>query len=159
MSKQYSSSITRPNDTIAYTAGDVVGGVLIFTGVELKSSQVTTADKDIYRVLSGSLMINRSGIPTGMGTFTLHLYSSTPPSAYADNAIWDLPSGDRSSYLGSITSDAVVSRGSTLIAKFKDSNEDILINRSSLWAYIVTDTAFTPAASTVKTAKINLLVL
>jgi len=140
-------SITRPNDTSAYTAGDVVGSAtgstaaLTFTAVGANGSAVM--------VTSVELEIDISAVPSGMTSFTLYLYNVTPPSAYGDNAAWDLPSGDRASFLGSISLGTPVDLGSTLYVRQTGVNTQIKLSGTSVFAYLVTNGGYTPAAQSV----------
>ena len=141
------SQFTRPNDTTAYSINDVVGGVLEFASVAASGKTVM--------IDNVNLRIDLSAIPSGMTSFTLHFYNATPPSAYADNAAWDLPAGDRSIYLGSIVVGTPVDLGSTLYIKQTGQTFQCRPSGTSLFAYLVTATAYTPAAQTVYTPAIH----
>jgi hypothetical protein len=52
-------------------------------------------------IQSISLVFSDSTVPSGMGAFRLHLYSASP-TAIADNAAFDLASGERATYMGFI---------------------------------------------------------
>jgi len=133
-------TITRPANTTAYTANDVVGGALtIATGM-------TSAQR--VMIASVDLMPQISAIPAGMTSFTLHLYSSTPPSALADNAAFDLPSGDRSVYLGSVSVGTPADLGSTLYCQTDGVNRPVqMVGSASIFGYLVTAGGFTPNAN------------
>lgn len=135
------TDVTRPANTTAYTAGDVVGGAITFASAGPSGGRVliTTADLGLYI----------SSIPTGMTTFTLYLYDVTPPSAIADNSPFDMPSGDRASYLGQISLGAPIDLGSTCYTTpAVPSLEVKLANGStSLFGYLVTSAGYTPAAN------------
>lgn len=150
-------SITRTADTNAYAAGDVIGTATGSTAA-IEFTNVGIAGR-VTRILSALMLINRTDIPSGMTNFTLHFYSVTPPSALGDNAAWDLATGDRASYLGHITSSYAVDMGSTLEVEFKECNLDVQAAGTSIFAYLKTEGAFTPASATVKTIKLNTLVL
>ena len=132
-------TITRPANTTAYSAVDVVGGVLTISAAGPASST---------SMLTGTrLELDIAAVPTGMTYFTLHLYSATPPSAYADNAAWDLPSGDRSVYMGNAILGTPVDLGSTLYVEANQINKLMkLVGGSTLYGYLVTATGYTPAA-------------
>lgn len=133
-------TITRPANTTAYSAVDVVGGVLTIPSVGPASGTA---------MLTGTrLELDIAAIPTGMTYFTLHLYSATPPSAYADNAAWDLPSGDRSVYMGNVIVGTPVDLGSTLYVEVNQINKLMkLVGGSTVYGYLVTATGYTPAAN------------
>lgn len=135
-------TITRPADTTAYTAGDVVGGVIDLPGL---------GDRVVNSLLitDANLRLDISAIPSGMTSFRLHLYTATPPSAYADNAAWDLPSGDRSIYAGFIDLGSPADVGSTCFAQVTQVNMQIHpgSGTTALYGYLVTNGAYTPAAN------------
>jgi hypothetical protein len=144
-----STSHTRPNDTSAYGAGDVLGtatgstAAFTFTGIG--------AATKVIRITGTRLEIDVAAVPSGMTSFRLHLYNVTPPSALGDNAAWDLPSGDRASYLGYIDLGTPVDVGSTLYIQQSGLDNDFLMGATtSLFGYLVTNGAYTPSASVVK---------
>lgn len=135
-------TITRPANTTPYNAGDVVGGVLTLEGL-------TGYNGDIL-IASARLQPNIAAIPAGMTSFRLHLYTASPASALADNAAWDLPVGDRAAYAGYIDLGSPADMGGTLFCQADMINK--LIRLASifdgvLYAYLVTNGAFTPAAN------------
>lgn len=132
-------TITRPANTTAYTALDVVGGVLTISSAGPSGGSV---------ILAGTrLELDIAAVPTGMTYFLLHLYSATPPSAYADNAAWDLPSGDRSVYLGYVNVGTPTDLGSTLYVEVNQINKLLKLTTSTLYGYLVTATGYTPASN------------
>jgi len=132
--------ITRPANTTPYSTTDVVGGVLTISSVGPASSTA---------ILTGTrLELDIAAVPSGMTFFTLHIYSATPPSAYADNAAWDLPSGDRSVYMGNVNVGTPVDLGSTLYVEINNINKMLkLVGGSTLYGYLVTATGYTPASN------------
>jgi len=145
-------SITRPNDTIAYTANDVIGTTTNSTAA-IEFINIGTAGKPLI-ITDANLRIDAAAIPVGMTQFRLHLYSATPPSALADNAAWDLPAGDRSVYLGYIDLTTPTDLGSTLYSQNSGINKGITLVTTSLFVYLVTIGTFTPGASTVKSLEL-----
>lgn len=133
-------TITRPANTTAYTAGDVVGGVITFDGAGPYGAHALITSADLRPLIAA--------VPSGMTSFRLHLYTGTPPSALADNAAWDLPSGDRSVYAGFIDLGSPADLGSTLFCQVDAVNKHVLFgNERALYGYLVTNGAFTPAAN------------
>jgi hypothetical protein len=135
---------TRPANTTAYTAGDVVGAtaaVWTFPNMGPAAGHVllTTAD----------LRIDVTAIPTGMTSFRLHLYNVTPASALADNAAWDLPAGDRTGYQGYIDLGSPADLGSTLYVQVDQINKQVELASAdtTLYGYLVTNGGFTSAAN------------
>lgn len=147
------TSITRPADVTAYAAGDVVGATLAaitFADVGPDFGVVSIADAD--------LRIDVAAVPAGMTSFRLHLYNVAPPSALADNAAWDLPAGDRASYLGYIDLGSPVDVGATLFVQTTGVGaKTIQLKTSSVFGYLVTNGGFTPSSAAVKTIRLGLM--
>jgi hypothetical protein len=133
------TTITRPANTTAYSAGDVVGGAITFANMGTSGGRIM--------LTSSQLELDIAVIPTGMTSFFVALYSVTPPSALADNAAWDLPSGDRASYLGIVQLGTPVDLGSTLYVEQNIINKQIKLAGTSVFGYLVTATGYTPAAN------------
>lgn len=140
-------SVTRTNDTNAYTANDVIGAAtgstaaLEFGPLGLYGSRVmlTTAE----------LEIDATAVISGETSYRLYLYNITPPSALGDNAAWDLPSGDRASFLGYVDLGTPVDLGSTLYVQTTQINKQVKLAGTSLFGYLVTIGGYTPTASRV----------
>jgi hypothetical protein len=137
-----SVTITRPANTTAYTANDVLGAAA--AAIEFTSIGPTAGRIIITTV---QLEIDVTALPTGMANFDLYLYGVTPPSALADNAAFDLPSGDRASFLGKIEIGVPVDEGSTLYIEKQNINKQVTLTGTSLFAYLKTSGAFTPAGN------------
>jgi hypothetical protein len=135
------ASFTRPANVTAYTALDVVGA----TAAAITFANIGPSAGNIM-LTSAELQINTAAIPTGMTTFDLYLYSVTPPSALADNAAFDLPSGDRASFLGKITFPTIIDEGSTLYVRKEDLDCHIKLAGTSVFGYLKTTGGFTPGA-------------
>lgn len=131
-------TVTRPANTTAYTAGDVVGGAIEFSGIPSQTDIILTYAALAYYV---------SALPSGMTSVFLHLYNATPPSAYADNAAWDLPAGDRAAYQGAIELATLSDRGATLHSQRDDIALQVRTGRYGLFGYLVTTAGFTPAGN------------
>ena len=71
----------------------------------------------------------------------------TPPSAVADNGVFDLPSGDRASFLGAIPVAALADLGATLYAETNDHHKLVKLAGTHLFGYLVTAGGFTPAGN------------
>ena len=135
-------TITRPANQTPYTAVDVVGA----TAAAITFPSMGPSGKEIL-ITSVSLEIDTTAIPSGMTSFKLALYSVTPPSALADNAPWDLPSGDRASFLGIFSLGTPVDLGSTLYVEISGVNKQVTLAGTNLFGYLITDGGFTPAAN------------
>jgi hypothetical protein len=142
-------TITRPSNTTAYTAGDVVGdtgGSAIITLPSIGPSG------GYVLVQSVSLVFSDAAVISGMAAFRLHFYSASP-TAIADNAAFDLVSGDRGTYMGFVDIPAPQDMGSSLFTQADYSGRLIKLAAASttLYAELETRGAYTPAsASTVE---------
>lgn len=145
------TSFTRPANTTAYTNGDVAGA----TAAAIEFADIGPSF-GVISITDADLRIDVTSVPTGMTSFRLHLYDVTPPSALADNAVWDLPAGDRASYLGYIDLGTPVDVGSTLFVQTTGTGEKtIQMKTSSLFGYLVTNGGFTPTSAAVKTIRLS----
>lgn len=135
------AAITRPANVTAYSANDVVGGVLTLAAAGPAAGHVV--------ITSADLRYDVSAIPSGMSSFRLYLYRSTPPSALADNAAWDLPSGDRASFIGYVDLGTIADLGSTLFVQVDGINKQVKLGaaETALYGYLVTTAGYTPAAN------------
>ena len=136
------TTVTRPANTTAYTANDVVGA----TAAAIDIGVMGPSGGEVI-ITSASLEIDVSAVPTGMTTFRLALYNVTPPSALADNAAFDIPAGDRASFLGFIDVGTPVDEGSTLFVQAQNINKHVTLAGTNLFAYLVTAGGFTPAGN------------
>jgi hypothetical protein len=134
-------TVTRPANVTPYTAGDVLGGVITFPDIGPRSGAVLITAADLGAAITA--------IPVGMTSFRLHLYSETPPSALADNAVWDLTAADLPVYLGYIDLGTLVDAGTRCFVQVDSTNikRVNLAASTSLFGYLVTVGAFTPAAN------------
>lgn len=110
---RFAGTITRPANTTAYATGDAIGdtgGSAIITLSNIGPSG------GFIQIQSIRLLIYSGTLPTPMTGLRLHLYQ-TSPTAIADNAAWDLVSGDRSTYLDFIDLPMPTDMGSTLFTK------------------------------------------
>lgn len=151
--KTSSVSKTRPNNTTAYTAGDVVG----------TDAATNMEFTNVASVAGASIIINRVGlrvdvnaVPSGMGAFRLHLYNAAP-TAIADNAAYNLPSGDRAKYLGYIDIDTPIDLGDTLYVEMKNVGFNCTLVTTSIFGILQTIGAYTPTAEAVKTVTLSVL--
>lgn len=140
-------TITRPANQTPYTANDNIGGALTFSGM---AGTTFTGGAPTQLMLTGAqLELDIAAVPAGMTSLRLYLYGVTPPSALADNVAWDLPAGDRASFLGYIDLGTPVDLGSTLYVETNGLNKQLVvpITGTSLFGYLVTNGGFTPAAN------------
>lgn len=149
-----SASVTRPADTSAYTAGDVVSDstsaptVLTFASIGPSGGRVLITSADIR--------IDVSAVPSGMGIFRLHLYDAAP-TAINDNAAYNLPSGDRAKYLGYLDITAPGDLGDTLYGTLDTVRKQVKLAAASTSIYGILESrgAYTPTSAAVKTIRIR----
>lgn len=142
-------TITRPSTTTAYTSGDVVGDTGGSAIITLSSIGPSGGHVLIQSV---SLVFSDSSVPSGMGAFRLHFYQATP-TAIADNAAFDLVSGERATYMGYVDIPAPIDFGSSLYTQADYAGRLIKLASASttLYAELETRGAYTPvSASTVE---------
>lgn len=153
--KAYSASttITRPDNTTAYTAGDVTGD----TGGSAIVTLSNAGPSGGYIIIQSiSLVFSNSSVPSGMGAFRIHLYTDTP-TAIADNAAFDLVSGDRASYVGYIDLPTPLDFGSTIYTQTDYPGRLIKLASSTLYAQIQTINAYTPVAQSTVQLRVRTL--
>ena len=144
------TTVTRPANTTAYAAGDVVGATaaaITFADIGATFGHIVITDAD--------LRIDVTALPSGMTTFRLHLYDATPASAFADNAAFDLPAGDRVNYLGYIDLGTPVDVGSTLFVQQGMTKTLKMGSEPNLYGYLVTTAGFTPSSAAVKSIRLT----
>lgn len=152
----YSSTVnlTRTADTNAYTAGDVIGSATGSTAA--LTFPIGRQGGGAVLISTVRFQIDISAVPSGMTSFRLYLYSSTPASAYGDNAAWDLPSGDRSAFLGYVDLGTPVDLGSTLYVETVHVDKQVVIPAGgALYGYLVTVGGYTPASASVFRITVN----
>lgn len=143
-------TITRPANQTPYTANDVVGGALAALTFANFAPVTLAGGAGPQMMITGvQLECDIAAVPAGMVNMRLYLYNVTPPSALADNAAWDLPAGDRASFLGYIDCGTPVDLGSTLYVEANGINKLIALPAAStsLFGYLVTIGGYTPAAN------------
>lgn len=136
------ATVTRAANQTPYTANDVVGGAIALGVVGPSAGRVL--------IQSVQLQPRITAVPTGMANMRLALYSVTPPSAIADNGAWTLASGDLASFLGIIdlgTPALPAASSAALIVSRMNVGLEVLLAGTSLFAYLITDAGFTPAAN------------
>lgn len=146
--------LTRTNDTNAYSANDVVGAATGSTAA-LTFSKIAPQSGGTVKIRSTTLEVDAAAVIASETSYTLHLYSDAPPGALGDNAAWDLPAGDRGTYLGSLALGTPVDVGSSLYIAVDGIDKEITLPGESVFAYLVTAGGYTPTASRVFRIKIH----
>ena len=123
----------------SHTAGDVNGAAATFA--------IGGPASGTFEIQSATLLI--AGGTAETTAWTLHLYNVTPPSALADDSVWDIPSGDRASYQGSISLAQTADVGSSLYIETNNIGKRVALGATgSLFGYLVNGTTLTPQAVT-----------
>jgi hypothetical protein len=129
-------SITRAATAPTYLSGYVVGA----TGSNfLTFSNISNVSNGSVFITSANIEIDTSTLPSGIGTFRLHLYD-TAPTAVADNTAFDLIAGDRSKYLGFIEIATPSKLGSTLWGETNGIMKQIKFTNNSTTLYCILTT-------------------
>ena len=154
--KAYRSTVSfaRPSNTTAYIAGDVIGA----TGSAIHTLTSAGPSGGLVLVQGVELLIGTASVPAGMGSFRVHFYNASP-TAIADNAAFDLVSGDRAAYLGYVTLDAPQDLGSTIYSQTEYTGRLIKLASASttLYAQLETRNGFTPGSGTTYELRVNTL--
>lgn len=134
----YSASATFTPAAASHTAGDSVGVAAEFAFAAPAGSRLA--------IKSATLQINGGTIETT--AWRLHLYSSAPTVAYADDAAWDITLGDLTIYLGYIDLSQVLDFGTTLYIDMPNLNKQIKLaaGATSVYGILVNGTTLTPQA-------------
>lgn len=151
-----SASYTRPDDTNAYVANDVISdstssptNLTIATGLTSGSSCIVTSAK---------IRIDIASIPAGMGGFRIALFNAAP-TAINDNSAFDLIDSDKAKLLDIIDIDTPVDLGSRLFGSTKNINSHIQLSDANLYLQLITKNAYTPSAQDVFTIYLGLMEL
>jgi len=143
----YTGTATFTTGTTAYAANDVVGAASANAALDLGVVGISASNIMITGV---ELEIDSGSIISGETSYNLYLYNVTPPSAINDSSAFDIPSGDRASFLGKIFLPNVIDEGSTLYCALDGINKQVLLAGTHLFGYLVTVGAFTPSARVYK---------
>lgn len=148
-------SVTRTADTNAYAANDVLGSATGSTaGIDFNLAAISGSS-----ILITSVAFERdvAALISGETSYNLYLYNVTPPSALGDNAAFDLPTGDRTSFLGVINlgTPVVMPSAHTLYVEQNGINKQVKLSGTHIFGYLVTVGAYTPTSAAVHKITIN----
>lgn len=132
----FKSSASFTPAAASHLAGDVNGGAQEFTLVGPSGGHIL--------INNATFMIAGSGLEST--AWRLYLYDATPPSALADDAVFDVPAGDRGNFLGYIDLGTGADLGSTQWAESLGVSKQLKLSTTSLFGYLVNLTTLTPAA-------------
>ncbi len=133
--------VPRPNDTTAYTAADIVGGVIRFPAMGPANGGEVMLTSWMFEIGETALVSTEAG-------YTLHLYNRAPPSALADNAPFALGASDLPFWLGSISLGTPAVVGSFVMTQGDSVNRQVTMTGPDLFGYLVTVAGYTPVALT-----------
>lgn len=155
----FSGLQTRPNNTTAYGAGDVLGVADITTiaNAGLSILQFSFPGMPLagpngaeFMITTTELMRRVTAVIAGETSYSLYLYGTRPASNYLDNAVFDLVVTDLQ-FLGKVGLGTPVDEGSNLYISLDGIDKQITIppSQNYIFGYLVTVGAYTPAALTV----------
>jgi len=142
-----SSVASFTSGTPTYAANSVVGGAAGSAALTFPAVALAPATIEISTV---ALAIYRSGVITGETSYRLYLYSASPPSALADGAVFDIPSGDRSAFLGYVDLPVMEDVGSTLVAEINGLDKIVKTEGTAIYGYLVTKGGYVGTAATYR---------
>jgi hypothetical protein len=120
----------------SHVANDVVGGAQQFSFGAPSGAVFMITDAE-FEIDTGTAQVS---------AWRLYLYNVTPPSALADDTAWDLPSGDRASFLGYIDLGTAIDLGSTQWVESHGVNKTVKLSGTSVFGYLTNTTTLTTAA-------------
>jgi hypothetical protein len=143
----------------AYSAGDTVSVAQALSWTFTHSGVAVPAGSTI-RILTSELKIDATAVIASETSYTLHLYSRTPPSAQADNAAFSLASADLPYYLGSLALGTVVDLGAAVYVKTGGHDLDIALETivTSIYGSLVTVGAPTLVATARQVKLLGMLI-
>ena len=142
-----STSFTRPSNTDAYAAGDVVSNSTSATTILTFASVASDLGGSGY--ITGAKILTDQA--TNVAQFRLFLFHTSTPTMDVDNGAADFLWADRAKYLGYIDFPACSSEaGTNTAAQAQDMTLRMpftcLSTAKDIYGYVVTKTAFTPAS-------------
>ena len=141
-----SVTITRPANTTAYTALDVIGDANGSAILQFKNVASPACFDTI--ITSAELMIYAASVPSGMTGFNLRLYNQAP-TPIADNAAWDLAVADREFYIGNIALGTPIDEGNTLFLDTDGINKQVALITNDIYVVLQTIGGFTPTSGMI----------
>lgn len=157
-------TITRPSNTTAYTAGDVIGiadaGTPANAGSAIHELANIGPAGGTILLQAVDLMVYVSSIPSGMTSFTMHIYDSSP-TAILDNAAFDLVAGDRAKHVLEVSVGSPADKGATLNVRAPNLSEPIKLasGSTSLYFVLVTNGGYTPSSGAVKRVRAHAIAI
>jgi hypothetical protein len=145
---------TRPSNTTAYTAGDVIGvadsGTPANAGSAIHRLDDVVASDRFMMLQEAQLLIHVASVNSGMSGFRLHFYDASP-TAILDNAAFDLVANDRTYWLDSVDLPTPTDRGSTITSQMTYPGVVLrpVTGSNSIYVQLETLGAYTPTSAAV----------
>lgn len=144
-------TFTRPANTTAYTALDVIGST------DTANHQATSAGVagSLIQIVGASLTINNTSLPSGMSGFRLHLFDASP-AAIADNAAFAAAAAERSKYRGWVDLATPTVIGGGFLFTFGDYiGRPLRLVTTGFFFNLQTISGYTPASGTEYIVRFN----
>ena len=151
---QASASFTRPADTTAYAANELVANSATAGSVTPMSFVVPTGLGRGWRITG--VKIAKSGTTATNGNFHLRMYKASPTVANGDNGAWS--SNKVADYIGKIDPAIVeaFTDGCAIYEAIAAPLPFYLESTSVIYGLLVADAAYTPASAEVFTVTLSL---
>lgn len=147
VSNDISVAISRPENTTAYTALDVIGVADSVTAANAGSAiHVFSGVPKRAFIQDVSLAVALAAVPSGMAAFRVHYFSESP-AAILDNAAMDLAVASLPNYCGFTDLTTVVDYGSSLFTQNAAANKRVYTPSGVLYVILQTVGGFTPTSS------------
>lgn len=149
-----SANFTRPNDTTAYTIGDLVANSTT-AGSVVPMSLTATNSFAVNQTRITRVRLSKTGTTPTNANFRVHLYGGTPNAANGDNGAWS--TSQAANYLGNIDVTAMLAftDGCTGVGAATAGSELLLRYSGTLNALLEAKAAYTPVANEVFTLTIE----
>jgi hypothetical protein len=151
--KTVSATLTRPDNTTAYTANDVISDDTP-SNFEFDLGEVHSSSSIL--IVSARIRIDIAAVPSGMSTMRAALFNAAP-TALADNAAFDIINADKTKFLGYVDINTPVDFGTRIWGQVDNVNALIELADSTLYSQLVTTGAYTPSAEDVVTLFLSFL--
>lgn len=145
-----SASFTRPNDTTAYAANDLVANSTTAGSVTPMTFQLPNFNGQGFRITA--CKIAKSGTTATNGNFHLRLYTTSPTCANGDNGAWS--TNQVATYIGKVDPaivEAFTDGCAVVDTSLTTTTLHMVIPSGVLYGLLVADAAYTPAANEVFT--------
>lgn len=142
-------TIAKNAEAVAYAAGDVYGTRLELTDFGVANGSFFLTGVNLVSSLSSTT------VPSGMGLFSLFLFDSEP-TLISDNGAFTLASSSITPQGIPLNSLSSVTNATNLTSQTSQINGLFRRGSSTLYGYLVTQSAFTPTNSAASTMAITL---